>query len=271
MMTHLRAVWAFRHFWLSLVRMDLRSRYRRSVLGIGWSLLQPIAMSGVLCLVFSTILPMTVETVKGYPAPWRAYAAYLLAGMCAWEFLRNSLVAGCTALINNEAYIRQCPLPYGIYPLRTVMGTGIHFLLSLTATTTLVCLLRGSAEPLGLLWAVLPAVPLMFLFCWGLATVAAFATVYFHDTSHLIEVIAQLFFFLTPIMYTRDVLEKKNLGELLGLNPAYPFIELVRKPLVEGVPADGVTYVTAAVLAVLATGLGFGVIGWLQKRVIFHL
>ena len=271
MLSHLRAVWAFRHFWLSLVRMDLRSRYRRSVLGIGWSLLQPIAMSGVLCLVFGALFPMNNAAVAGFPAPWRAYAAYLLAGMGVWGFIQTSVLTGCTALIHNEPYIRQCPLPYGIYPLRTVMGTGVHFLISLASLAGLVCLLKGSAEPLAHLWAVLPAVPLLFLFCWGLATVAAFATVYFHDTSHLIEVGSQLFFFLTPIMYTNDVLHQKGLGDLIALNPVVPFLELVRKPLVEGVPADGGVYLHAAALAAVAVGLGFGTIGWLQKKVIFHL
>lgn len=270
-MQHLRAVWAFRHFWLSLVRMDLRSRYRRSVLGVGWSLLQPIAMSGVLCLVFSSLFPMSDATLVGYPAPWRAYAAYLLSGMMVWDFLRNSMLMGCTSLIHNEAYIRQCPLPYGIYPLRTVMGTGVHFLISLVATTTLVCLLKGSTGPFGMLWAVLPVIPLLFLFAWGLATVAGFATVYFHDTSHLIEVGAQLFFFLTPIMYTADKLIEKGLGDLIGLNPVVPFLELVRQPLMNGTPAGLPVYLQAATLAIVAVGLGFGTIGWLQKKVIFHL
>ena len=271
MMSHLRAVWSFRHFWLSLVRMDLRSRYRRSVLGIGWSLLQPIAMSGVLCLVFSTILLMTGKSVEGYPAPWRAYAAYLLAGVCVWDFLRNALVVGCNALLHNEAYIRQCPLPYGIYPLRTVLSLGVHFLIALAATTVLVSLLKGSTQPLEALTAVLPALPLLFLFAWGVATVAAFATVYFHDTSHLAEVGASLFFFLTPIMYTKQVLVDKGLGDLLGLNPVVPFLELIRGPLVEGQRFDWGLYAHAAALAVAAAGLGCGVIGWLQKKVIFHL
>jgi ABC-type polysaccharide/polyol phosphate export permease len=271
MMGHLTAVWAYRHFWLALVRSDLRARYRRSVLGVGWSLLQPIAMSGVLCLVFSSLFPMADATLVGYPAPWRAYAAYLLAGMMVWEYLRNSLLLGCSALIHNEAYIRQCPLPYAIYPLRTVLGTTVHFLISLTAVSLLVCLLRGSPEPLGQLWAVLPAVPLLLLFAWGVATVAAFATVYFHDFSHLFEVAAQLAFFLTPIMYTADKLVDKGLGDLLVLNPVVPFIELVRQPLALGQPAALGAYLHAAGLAAAAAGLGVGAIGWLQKKVIFHL
>lgn len=271
MMQHLRAVWSYRHFWMALVRMDLRARYRRSVLGVGWSLLQPIAMSGVFCLVFGSLFPMTTETLAGFPAPWRAYAAYLLCGMFVWDFVRNSTQMGCAALLVNEAYIRQCPLPFGVYTLRTVMGTAIHFLIAVGTITGLVCLLKGSVEPLGVLWAVLPAIPLLFVFCWGLATVAAFATVFFHDASHLLEVGLTLAFFLTPIMYTPDKLVERGLGDLLVLNPVVPFIELVRRPLVTGVPADLATHLLAAGLAAAAAGLGAGAIAWLQKKVIFHL
>ena len=130
MFAHLKAVWTFRYFWMSLVKMDLRSRYRRSFLGIGWSVLHPIAMSAVFCLVFAEIMRVQGGDPSGYPAQWRWYAAYLVTGLAVWEFIRNSTASGCQALLVNEAYIRQCPLPYGIYPLRTVMGTAIHFVIS---------------------------------------------------------------------------------------------------------------------------------------------
>lgn len=277
MFAHLKAVWTFRYFWMSLVKMDLRSRYRRSVLGIGWSVLHPIVMSGVFCLVFSSLMPISGGGWEkiGYPENWRGYAAYLLTGMAIWEFIRNSTAIGCNALIHNEAYIRQCPLPYGIYPLRTVMGTAIHFLISMLVVVVLVGLLRGNADHVGVLWAVLPVFVLLFLFCWALATIAAFATVYFHDTAHLVEVGAQLMFFLTPIMYTRSVLKRENvdLDFLADLNPVVTFMELIRTPIVTGglqMPEPQV-YVQAVALTVVAVGLAFGTIAWLQKKVIFHL
>lgn len=271
MLQHLKAVWAFRYFWLSLVKMDLRTRYRRSILGIGWSVLHPIAMSAVFCLVFSTLMQVKQSQIAGYPEAWRAYAAYLLTGLAVWDFLRVSAGNGCQALIGNEAYIRQCPLPYGIYPLRTVLGTGVHFLISLVVVLVLVSLLKESFEPVQLLWAVLPVVAMLFLFCWAVATLAAFATVYFHDTTHLIDVGLQLAFFLTPIMYDRSVLRDQGIDWLADLNPANLFLELMRLPIVQGVVPDTQLYVQAAVLTAACVGLAFGTIGWLQKKVIFHL
>ena len=275
MVQHLRAVWQFRHFWLSLVRMDLRQRYRRSVLGIGWSVLHPIAMSAVFCLVFSQIMNMSMEEhlKLGYSAGWRAYAAFLLTGLAVWDFVRNSTTSGCTTLLHNESYIRQCPLPYGIYPLRTVMGTGVHFLISMAVVVVLVAVLRQSLDVFGVLWAVVPVMALLFCFCWAMATLTGFATVYFHDTSHLCDVGAQLFFFLTPIMYTRDVLEKKGIGFVADLNPVYTLIELVRQPILSGgtVWPPAHNYGLAVGITAAAVGLAFGTIAWLQKKVIFHM
>ncbi len=271
MLQHLKAVWTFRYFWMSLVKMDLRSRYRRSVLGIGWSVLHPLAMSAVFCLVFAEIMRVQGGDAAGYPAQWRWYAAYLLSGMAVWEFIRNSTAIGCQALLANEAYIRQCPLPYGIYPLRTVMGTGIHFVISMTVVVVLVCVLKGAPDALGVLWAVLPVMVLLLFFCWALATLSAFSTVYFHDTAHLVEVGSQLFFFLTPIMYTRDILEKKGIGFLADINPVNLFLELIRTPIVTGQPVEAHLYVQGAVLTAAAVGLAAGTIGWLQKKVIFQL
>ena len=268
MLSHLRGIWDYRHFWLSLVVMDLRARYRRSVLGIGWSLLQPLAMATVFCVVFSQIFDIREEW-PGYSKPWRGYAAFLITGLTIWEFIRNSALTGCYSLSQNESYIRQSPLPYGIYPLRTALGTGIHFLISMVVMICLIMVLQQSISVLGIVWTVIPAIFLAFCFCWGIATIFAFATVYFHDVKHMVEVVSQLLFFLTPLMYTREKLG--SFAWMADLNPAYTFIELIRDPLVTGIAPSLTLYAHAVVLAAASVGLGVGMIGWLQKKVIFHM
>lgn len=275
MIDHMKAVWSFRHFWMSLVKMDLRQRYRRSVLGIGWSLLNPLMMSAVYCVVFSGLL--------GHDN-WKAYAAYLLPGMAVWEFMRNSITIGCLSFIQNESYIRQCPLPCGIYPLRIVMGTTIHFLITLLVVLMIVVFLKASQDGLttatlvsngmavfGMLAWILPAVVMAILFAWGVATLASFATIYFHDTKHIIEVWAQLWFFVTPIIYPRKILDEKNIGWLADLNPIYVFMELIRDPVVDLQRPEAFLFVKAGVLTVATVGLAFGTISWLQKKLIFQL
>ena len=104
MLGYCNSVWECRWFWLSLVRADLRSRYRRSFLGLGWSLLQPIAMTVVLCVVFRGLMDVNIQE----------YAPYLLSGLCFWYALMAVAVGGCASLYQSEQYIRQHPAPVRI-------------------------------------------------------------------------------------------------------------------------------------------------------------
>jgi lipopolysaccharide transport system permease protein len=262
MIQHLSSIWRFRHFWLSLVRLDLRNRYRRSVLGIGWSLLNPIAMTAVWCVAFGQVLGQ---------GNWRTLAPLLLAGMAVWDYLKGAVLQGCDSFIRAEAYIRQCPLPFGIYPLRVTMGLFIHFLISLGVVTAAITVLGQSTAAVVALPSLVPAILLLTLFCWSLATLASFANVFFHDTKHLTEVLAQLFFFLTPVMYTRDMLDKQGLGWVADINPAAYFIELFRASLLSGQPPSAVLYMQCTGLTLAAFGLACGTMAWLARRVVFHL
>ncbi|MBX9580520.1 MAG: ABC transporter permease [Gemmataceae bacterium] len=261
MIRHLTAIWKFRHFLHALVRLDLRLRYRRSVLGIGWSLLNPIAMTVVFTVVFSNLLGDDATD----------YAPYLLAGMAIWGFLKESAVQGSRALIAGESYIRQCPLPYAIYPLRVVLGQAIHFFIALLVVLALVLVLKRTTAPLEVLWAVVPGILLALVAAWAVATIFAFTNVYFQDTQHLLEVGSQILFYLTPIIYKRNVLDRKHLSWVLDLNPVNLFLDLIRAPLLTGEPPPADLFLTAGVFTVALVGLAAGTTAWLQKKVIFHL
>lgn len=286
MLEQLKAVWTYRYFWLSLVKMDLMTRYRRSVLGIGWSLLHPLGMTAVFCLVFSQFVN------EG----WRGYAQSTLAAMAVWEFLRNCMVNGCRALTQNEAYIRQAPLPYGIYPLRTMLSLLFHLVISLTLLLVMVWVLNGplqgdspgdpSGNPAAVFlraWTLIPVVILLAAFGWAIATITAFATSYFHDIGHMLEVGTQLLFFLSPIIWRPDMSNPSVLRAVVnGYNPIAWFVELVRRPLVDGIilnpnPSVGADWTyfpalgQAALLTAVTVAAAVATIGLLQKKVIFHL
>ncbi|MDB5308711.1 MAG: hypothetical protein JWO38_2913 [Gemmataceae bacterium] len=262
MIQHLTAIWKFRHFLLALVRLDLRLRYRRSILGVGWSLLNPIAMTTVFAVVFVQLF--------GGNNP-KAYIPFLLIGMAVWGFLREGTVQGCRALIGNEAYIRQSPLPYGLYTLRTILGQAIHsgIAFGIGLAVTVAC--QKDFRAIGILWAVFPAIVLAFLAAWSVATIFAFINVYFQDTQHLLEVGAQIVFYLTPIMYPREVLDRGGIGWMADLNPANLFLELIRTPIVTGEPPTADLYLTVLGITTVSIGLAVGTAAWLQKRVVFHL
>ncbi len=268
MFRHLSAVWTARYFLLALVKLDLRLRYRRSVLGLGWSLLHPVAMTVVFTVVFSQLFG------DGNPIQ---YAAYALAGLAVWNFLREAGTLGSKAFLINEAYIRQSPLPYTVYTLRTVLGQAIHSCLALAVVVALLAVTTGDPGVFVGLALALPGLLLALVAAWAVATIGAFVTSFFHDMAHLIEVAAQVGFFLTPIMYRRSLLDSRGLGWLVDINPANVYISLVRDPLLAGAPtaagleALGYTYLSALVLTAVLVALAAGVVGWLQKKVIFHL
>jgi ABC-type polysaccharide/polyol phosphate export permease len=264
MLNHLAAIWKYRHFWWSLVVMDLRTRYRRSVLGIGWSLMNPLLMTIVFCLVFGSWFSRS---------DWRSYGPYFLAGMVLFGFVRDSALGGCTTFFRNEAYIRQCPLPLAVYTLRTVLGAAVHFLIALGVVLAAVLVLtpHNGLPALASLWAVIPALALLFLFCWSVSILASFMTVYFQDTQQLLEVIFQVFFFLTPIMYPPDMLIDRGLMILLQINPVVTFFEMIRQPILTGQLPTLWCLSKACIVVTFFGGLAIGVTAWLERRLIFHL
>ena len=256
MIEHLRAIWKFRHFLFALVRLDLRQRYKRSMIGIGWSLLQPIAMAIVLVFVFTNLLDADPKT----------YTKTLLLGMAVWGFCRESAVTGCQAFIAHESYIRQSPLPFALYPLRQILGQAIHSSIALGVAIVAVVMVDGPAS-LEMLWAVIPVLILLVMAGWAIATIFAFTNVYFQDTQHLLEVGTQILFFLTPIIYS----SKQGLQWFHRINPVNMFMEMIRRPLAEGDLPPAKVYLYAMLFTVALIALAALVISRCQKRVIFHL
>src|SRR5438105_12548694 len=259
MKNYLGAVWRCRYFWWSLVKMDLRTRYRRSVLGMGWSLLHPIAMPASLCTVFHKVFHVNVSE----------YAPFLLAGLACWNYLVTATLQGCQCLFQGESYIRQYPAPLAIYPLRTALGGTVHFLVALLVVLVLAWSFKGFGNPLSLL-SLLPTVGLLFLFAWSIALLAGFANVYFQDTQHLCEVGFQILFYATPIMYPASQLRDSHLTWLVNYNPLVALLELIRQPILEGRVPTAATYATATATVLITAIIAGLMLVWLQRRLIFH-
>jgi lipopolysaccharide transport system permease protein len=260
-LAYLVSVWKCRNFWLSLVISDLQLRYRRSVLGIGWSMLSPVATAMVMGVVFHEI----------FHQPIREFLPYLLCGLACWSYITGSTVGGCQSYIQAEPYIRQHPLPLAIYPLRNTLGIMIHFLIALVLVVVLkFALLRGaSVVPHGP--ALVLGLLILLCFSWAASAITGFINVAFRDTQHLMEIGFQILFYLTPVAYPKEVILNSRLGWFLGLNPLMPLIDVVRIPILHGHPASSDCY-TAALAFTGATALvAVLTLGWQQRRVVHYL
>ena len=257
-------IWRLRYFWMALVRNDLRNRYRRSVIGIGWSLLQPIAMTIVLCAIFCQLFALSV----------RDYAPILLSGLTFWGFITTVVMQGCHCFFQGESYIRQHPAPLAIYPLRTTLGAGFHFLLGFGITAAFVWWVNGFGNPLALV-SLVPTFVLPFVVGWSLAVCMGVVNVMFQDAQHIIEVAMQIVFYLTPIMYPPqmllDRLAKSHREWLVNLNPFAVLLELIRKPLLDGeFPSPTLTAIGGAI-GLAAVGVAALALLRFEKRLIFYL
>jgi ABC-type polysaccharide/polyol phosphate export permease len=258
--SYLAAIWRCRYFWMSLVKTDLRTRYRRSMLGMGWSLLNPILMTIIMCLVFT----------KLFGEDLRNFAPSVLSGLTFWSYLVGCATLGCLCVFQGEKYIRQYPAPLAIYPLRTALGGMIHFLLALLVVLLLVWCVKG-IHNLPALLMLIPSLVLLFLLGWSLALLTGFATVYFQDTQHLTEVGFQILFYATPIIYPPKVLLKHDMGWILRYNPMVRFLNLIREPILYGRVPSLATY-GAAMLALAVLGvLSMLAVSKLERRLIFQL
>jgi lipopolysaccharide transport system permease protein len=255
---------------------------------MGWSLLHPIALTAIFCMVFTHLMMPQGGVAR--------YAPYLLAGLATWNFILTSTLQGCQCFFLGESYIRQYPAPMGIYPLRTVLGALIHFLIALTVVVAMVWIIKGFVPPdpppsaaalaagahaprpdptwrqliLALPWLV-PGILLLFLFAWSMAVLAGFANVYFQDTQHLCEVGFQILLYMTPILYERQMLVDRGFGWIADLNPITAFLDLVREPVLWGVHPSAYTFSVACLTVVAVMGGAMVTLSRCQRKLIFQL
>jgi lipopolysaccharide transport system permease protein len=257
---YMNHIWRLRYFWMALVRVDLRKRYRGSTIGLGWSLLHPIAMTAVLCTVFSQLFHAEVRT----------YIPFLLAGLTFWNFIGAVVNTGCQCFFIGESYIRQHPAPLAIYSLRTTLGASIHFVLGMGIVLLIVWCLKGFGN-LPAMLTLIPTLLLLFVFGWAVATFMGVFNVMFQDTRHLSEVVLQILFYVTPILYPAEMLRLRHLETAVQMNPLAAFLDLIREPLLEGRFPSMSAFMIAAVTTVASAGIAVVVLWRVERKMIFYL
>jgi lipopolysaccharide transport system permease protein len=262
METYIREVWRSRFFWLSLVKMDLQLRYRRSMLGIGWSLLHPLASAVVLCVAFREFLQIR--------DPVSVYVPFLMVGLTWWGYVSGVTIQGCQCFVDAESYIRQHSIPMAVYPLRNALGNMIHFIIGVTVVLIMVWYFRGFGNLPALV--MLPfSLSLLLAFGWAVSVLTGYVNTAFRDIQHLFNIGFQLLFYLTPIIYPPGSLSQKRLEQLMEYNPLVPFLVIVREPILEGRVPPLQTFMTATLATLVVMAGALLLLQRLQKRVILYL
>jgi len=208
----LAAIVQYRQLLRTLVAKDLKLKYRGSLLGFVWSLLNPLLTIGVYTVAFTYILKMSVP----------GFIFYLMLGILAWTFFVNSAMMAAGAIVDNAGLVKSVFFPRAILPVATVLFNFAQYLLTALIFIPLLLLIyRVPLSPPMVLYPVF--LLLQLLFTIGVALILATATAFFRDVRHFLEIGLAALFWVTPIVYQLDQISPALRSAIL-LSPMAPFI-----------------------------------------------
>ena len=227
-----------------LVRRDIVTRYKRSALGIAWTMLNPLGMMLVLTVAFSQVFQAT-----------HAYGAYLLIGIVAWSFFSQTTVAAMRNMVWGGGLIQRIYIPKTVFAVSAI-GTGlINLLLSMVPLAIVIVATGLPLRPTVLLLPM--AFVLLACFALGVGLLLSTMAAYFPDVAEMYEIALQAWFYLTPIIYPEDIIPEPLRFWLFNLNPMYYFVRLFRQALYYDVWPTPERLAAAVAIALVAL-----VIGW---------
>jgi lipopolysaccharide transport system permease protein len=258
-----------RELFANLFRRDFRAKYKGSVLGVLWSLINPLVLMGIYTLVFSVIFP--VSSVHYYPL-------YLLSGLAVWIFFSGALTASARSLVDNANLIKKVRFPRQIAAFSTVATQLVSLAAILLVLVPIDFILIPDTRET--VWLAFPLVVPVIALAAGLALAVAAANVLFRDIEHMVAALLLPWFFLTPIMYSfeaggplrKSVENHHTLVQVLRYgNFITPPIEAIRDVLFRGRLPRVVDVVYLCVAAVLALALGAFVFRRVDDRIAVEL
>jgi len=204
---HFVELWGYRELIWSLVGRDLKVRYRNSVLGVLWSLINPLLMMLVFTLVFTVMTPYS--DVKSFPV-------FVLLALLPWNFFSSSVIGSIQSIVGNASLVNKVYFPREILPISVVLANLINFTIALIVLFALIAAFRIPITGWALM---LPAViVLQLIFTVGFCLIMAATNVFYRDTQVIMEVVMLAWFFVTPIFYSVALLPDSYEIESLGVS-----------------------------------------------------
>lgn len=242
----LRDVFQYRNLLFQLVRRDILTRYKRSVLGVAWTMLNPLGTMIILTIVFSTAFGITQQ----------GYASYVLSGLMAWGFFSQTTTAAMLHLVWGGSLLKRIYMPRTVFAI-SAAGTGlVNLLLSMVP---LVGVMLVTGVPIRWTIVMLP-IPILFLamFALGLGLLVSTVAIYFADVADMYQVILTAWMYLSPVIYTENFLPQQYLTWIKLFNPMFHLIKLFRAPLLGGQATTMQEWLISGGIA-----LGTLLIGWI--------
>ena len=251
-------LYRYRELIWALALKELRVRYKRSVLGFLWALLNPLLMMIILTLVFGTLMRFSIDH----------YAIFLLSMLLPWTFFSQSLAYGVESVVGNAQLLKKVRVATLVFPVAAVLANVINFLLSLLPLALLIVLLRF---PLHWTWVYLP-VPMLGLFLFTLGTCFLFATVnvFFRDVSHIVQIILSAWFYVSPIIYSLDFIPQRY-RFFFRLNPMLYVLNGFRLSIYYGLLPSVQSVAMSLACGMGALVIGFGLFRRYQDSFVYYV
>ena len=262
---YIQDFWRYRHLLHNLISRDIKVKYRRSVLGILWSVLNPLLMMIVLYVVFSQIFH-NIQMNRGDMQV--NFAVYLLTGQVVYNFFAEATQTAMSSVLGSAPLIRKVYIPKYIFPLEKVAFSFVNTLFSLIALVLVLMATRTPLHPTVLLFWV-PLV-ILFVFNFGVGLILAAATVFFRDIMHLYGVLVTALMYLTPIIYDVSILPEWAL-KIIPFNPLYWFVSLFRDLVIYGNMPKLNAWIGTCLSAVVALVFGLVLFKKTQDRFVLYI
>lgn len=239
----------FVSYWELLQELTLReikSRYKQSVLGYAWVILNPLLQMSIMAFIFSKLIRIPNLTVP--------YSIFLYAGLLPWTLLANSLTGGINSLVNNASLITKVYIPREIFVASSILSKLVDFLL---ATIVFIGLLLIYRIPLT--WNALWVIPILIIqigFMYGLALFFSALNLFYRDVQYVMNLVLVLWMYATPIIYSADIFPAKY-KILFQINPMAVIINAYRQTILGGGMPNLVSLGTAAGLSALVILVGY--------------
>ncbi len=236
----------YRDLIRQLIRRDIITRYKRSALGVAWTMLNPLGMMLVLLLAFSTIFGSR-----------QSYAVYLLTGLIVWNFFAQTTTSAMGQLAWGGALLNRIYLPRAAFALSAV-GTGlVNLLLAFVPLALVIGVTRAPVHPTIVLLPI--AIALLACFALGIGLLISTVAVYFPDVAEMYQIALVAWMYLTPIIYPESIVPRAYQWWMFNFNPMYHLVKLFRMALLFGTWPSAVQLASSAALVLVVLLAGWAV------------
>jgi ABC-2 type transport system permease protein len=237
-------LFAFREVLDELVSRDLKVRYKRSTLGVAWTLLTPLLMMAITTVVFSSFFRFAIHN----------FPVYMLSGLVVWTFFSQATMNACPSVLLSGGLSRRVYVPLALFPIASVNAVAINTALSLIPLIIIVFVTGGQFT-----WALL-SVPVVLgitlLFTYGVSLIISASTVFFHDTVQMYQVLLTACMYMVPIFYPIEIVPDEWLF-VVHWNPLYYMVEIFRQPVYAGTWPEAYDLMVATGFALVSLLIGW--------------